>query len=419
MKLQNGHTSPNVILEILGSHWEKFKGLYPSYNNAYYDDVVSAVFNCADPKFGFKQYACTTCGKDWRIVAFSCKSRFCLRCGRVNGEQFALSIKDRLHPDVSYRHLILTIPEQLRTIFYNHRHQSKLYSGFFKAGWDCVQDFVSKALGKNVECGCLVVMHVVGRTCQYKPHLHILMMSGGIDKNNKWEKLDKFPYKILHQSWKICLLKMFKRYDKKGEWSNVLNEIDEKYPKGFVARIEKAALPKNSDHLLKYISKYLCKPHISLKRIKNYDSVKEKVSFEYSSHKSKKREIETTDVMNFIGRLVQQILPKRFQRVRYFGLQANKNWERLKFIVSKAVNGLYLPEDNKEIKSKKRDALKYRDLVMLWWRKDPFECRYCGGNMELVRIWKPGKGFIYSLFKQLFGEDIWPLGVLPEFCNTA
>ena len=186
-----------------------------------------------------------------------------------------------------------------------------------------------------------------------------------------------------------------------------------------MARIEKAALPKNSEHLLKYISKYLCKPHISLKRIKNYDPVKERVSFEYSSHKSKKREVETTDVMNFIGRLVQQILPKRFQRVRYFGLQANKNWERLKYIVSKAVNGLYLPEGDKEERSKKSDALKYKDLVMLWWRKNPFECRYCGGNMELVRIWKPGKGFIYSLFKQLFGEDIWPLGLLPEFCNTA
>ncbi|MFK7827041.1 MAG: transposase zinc-binding domain-containing protein [Oligoflexales bacterium] len=59
--------------------------------------MVSAVFNCADPRFGFKQYACTTCGKDWTVVAFSCKSRFCLRCGRVNGEQFALSIKERLH----------------------------------------------------------------------------------------------------------------------------------------------------------------------------------------------------------------------------------------------------------------------------------------------------------------------------------
>ena len=133
---------------------------------------------------------------------------------------------------------------------------------------------------------------------------------------------------------------------------------------------------------------------------------------------TKKMEKVKLSALQFIGRLVQQILPKGSQRIRYYGLQATKNSARLKYFVSKSVGTLYLP-DKQEEKSEKENVVPknkagYRELVRLWWDNDSFRCPNCGGIMELVRIWDPVKGFVFSLFKNLFGKDIGPPGDLPE-----
>ncbi|WP_394332141.1 transposase [Piscirickettsia litoralis] len=40
-------------------------------------------------------------------------------------------------------------------------------------------------------------------------------------------------------------------------------------------------------------------------------------------------EHETIDAVTFIGRMVQHIFPKGFQRVRYFGLQATASFKKV------------------------------------------------------------------------------------------
>jgi hypothetical protein len=421
MMIFPNHFANNKLLQIVSNHWESFKELNPSYDNSYYDGVVKSVLTCSDPRFGFRQYMCLSCGDESKVVAFSCKSKFCLRCGRVNGEKFSNSIKDRLHPDIAYRHLTLTIPEQLRQVFYYHRKDGKLFSRFFEAGWQCVQEFVSEALGYPVECGCLTVLHLVGRNGEYKPHLHVLLMGGGINRaTGEWETLEEFLFKILHLSWQRKLLSMIEDWDEEGRYKALLVFLEKRYPKGFVANIEAGNLPKKSRALVRYLSKYLCRPQISQRRIKKYDKRDGVVEFEYRSHRTKKVETEKLGALKFLGRLVQQILPKGFQRIRYYGLQASKNSDRLKYIVAKSVGGLYLPDLKVEnpMKSKSAGQISYRELVTMWWRQDPFKCR-CGGIMELVRIWKPVKGFVYSLFKDLFGADIGPPGDLPEICFSG
>lgn len=415
------HLKNNKLLQIISDHWEEFKKRYPSYDDEYYDSVVKSVLKCSDPQFGFRQYMCLSCGLESKIVAFSCKSKFCLRCGRVNGERFSISIKDRLHPDIPYRHLILTIPEQTRIIFYQNRKDGKLFGLFFDAGWVCIQDFVSKALGHSIECGAIVVLHLVGRSGEYKPHLHVILMGGGINSaSNKWERLDKFPYEILHRSWQKALLSMLADWDKDGRYFDLLWSLEDKYPKGFVARIEGGALPKASKPLIRYLSKYICRPQISQKRIKKYNREHDEVEFEFKSHQTKKIETEKLGASKFLGRLLQQILPKGFQRVRYYGLQATKNADRLKYFVSKSIGSLYLPDQKADPKQKSGPKkIDYRGLVSMWWGKDPFKCQGCGGTMELVRIWDSKKGFVFSLFRQLFGRDIGPPGELPDICFQA
>ena len=56
-------------------------------------------------------------------------------------------------------------------------------------------------------------------------------------------------------------------------------------------------------------------PPISLRRIDRYDG--HHVTYHYRSHTSERVERETVDVYTFIGRMVQHVFPKGFQRIRY------------------------------------------------------------------------------------------------------
>ena len=155
----------NKFLAIISENWACFKQRYPSFNTAHYNNSVQAILGCGKPEFGFRQYMCLNCGNESRVVAHSCKSKLCLRCGRVDGENFAQNVASKLHQDINYRHLVLTIPAQVRSFFYKQRQDGDLFNRFMAAGWKCARDFMSEALGEEVETVCLMVIHLVGRKC--------------------------------------------------------------------------------------------------------------------------------------------------------------------------------------------------------------------------------------------------------------
>jgi hypothetical protein len=65
---------------------------------------------------------------------------------------------------------------------------------------------------------------------------------------------------------------------------------------------------------------------IAVRRIIRYDG--RTVKYWYQDHKSKRKKFEEVDVFTFIGRMVQHILSKGFQRVRYYGLQATRTFNK-------------------------------------------------------------------------------------------
>ena len=85
-------------------------------------------------------------------------------------------------------------------------------------------------------------------------------------------------------------------------------------------------MPKRVKGLAKYLAKYVVSPPISVRRIMSYDG--QRVKYWYNDHKSGRRKEEEVDVFTFIGRMVQHILPKGMQRIRYYGLHATRIYEK-------------------------------------------------------------------------------------------
>jgi len=382
----------NIFKKIIDENWENFKKKYPEYDIPQYNDVIDKMLKCGTELGGYTEYICLNCGKGERKVAFSCKCMFCLSCVKVHVDEMVSTVSEMLHPGMRYRHVVLTVPEQLRRIFYRKRFEGDLLDALIKAGHKCLEDLLSDVFRKEVKIGTIVVLQTYGRSGQYNPHLHVIMTNGGIHEDKmKWMELKYLKYEKIHKKWQYYLLKMIRKNVKVKGIEKLINELNIKYPKGFVANIDDGKVPKESIGLAKYLAKYIASPPISIRRIIEYTG--EKVTYYYNDHKTNAKKVETVDIMTFMGRMVQHILPKGFQRMRYYGLQATKTLKKWRKII---------PNIIKKLKGKIKDVYEiiesktYRERFKEGSGKDPFKCPYCGEKMTLWTIWHPKYGVIYS-----------------------
>lgn len=378
--------------KIFEDHWDGFKQKHPAYNDVFYDQAVEKMLGCGDAKNGYTEYRCTTCGVDIRRVPFTCKSPFCLSCGKVYSDSVVTQVSKVLHPGVTYRHIVLTVPKQLRKLFYEHRKNKALYSALMRAGYRCLEDVVSAAKRQSVTIGAIVVIHTHGRSGSYNPHVHIIMTDGGINKTEKkWINLGYFPYTIMHKKWQYHLFGMLKEQFCDGV-KKLIDELWKNYPQGFVGHVSKGKAPEHSKGLAKYLAKYVASPPISNKRISQYDG--DNVTYHYKDHKSKQRKTETVSAETFIGRMIQHLLPKGFQRIRYYGLQATKTFSQWCDVIKEGLRKI-----GKVIKDAYQIVTlqNYRSRHTESFGKDPFVCSHCSNAMELWYVWHPKYGLVYDL----------------------
>ena len=189
----------DVFKTIFNDHWEDFKKAHPKYDIDQYDYPVQKMLGCRDASNGYSEYICMHCGRDRIKIPFSCKSCFCLSCTKQYVDDFVSQVSAMLHPGVVYRHIVLTLPEQLRPIFFKERFTKDLLSDFMKCGSECLEDVVSIVKRETLKIGTIVVVQTHGRSGRYNPHLHIIMTSGGISTEKEcWYDLGYFKYEIIH-----------------------------------------------------------------------------------------------------------------------------------------------------------------------------------------------------------------------------
>jgi hypothetical protein len=173
---------------------------------------------------------------------------------------------------------------------------------------------------------------------------------------------------------------------------------------GFVIHIQKGEVPAGGKGLAKYLAKYLVSPPISVSRITSYDG--SSVGYKYKDHKTKKMEHLSVPVMTFIGRMVQHIMPKGFQRIRYYGFHSHVRYEtmrdKIRLIQPVGKNDDYGTNSYRVISRKS-----FKELSLSTFGKDPLKCPKCGTQMQLECLWHPQ----YGMFK----DDIHS----PQYLDTG
>jgi hypothetical protein len=352
---------------------------------------VDKMLGCGNPEqMGYLEYRCLDCGEGTHRVAMSCKSSLCLRCAKVYVDNWVSQVSQRLHEGIIYRPIVLTVPEILRKTFY--QQSQAVLSPFMRCGVRCLDDVFSRVSGRTLQGGYIVVIQTHGRNGRYNPHLHMIATSGGWDlQASQWHHLDYVPYRLLRKKWQWHLLTMLRQTVKTHEMDRLGDACYTRSREGFVTHVQKGDVPSRYQSLATYLAKYVVSPPISVRRIDRYDG--HSVTYHYRSHKTERVERETVEVYTFIGRMVQHVFPKGFQRVRYYGVQATKTFATIKRMIQDALA---------KIQGIVKGAIKiiaaktYRERCQQSTGRDPLLCPHCHHEMGLWKIWHPAYGVLHD-----------------------
>lgn len=360
-----------TIKQILIDHWSNFVKSNPELNiRPVVFKEVNKVIHCGDFSEGHALYLCSHCGSILH-VPFRCKSRFCNTCGMqyVNNRAFNLSKK---LIRCKHRHLVFTIPKELRSIF---RKDRSLLSILFHA---VSQTILSWFASQNkTECftpGFVSTLHTFGRDLKWNPHIHTLITEGASGNITAWKHFKHFPYKMLRLRFQATLLDLLEKAIGPSFYQ-LKSFLYSSCKNGFYVRAKPNPLA-DINKAIEYVVRYTGRPAMAQSRILNYDG--QTVTFWYKRHEDDKKVIESISAFDFIKRLIIHIPETQFKTVRYYGLYAKKH--KFSHLLSKM-----LPQTKRIFHERYSH---WRERILLSFGYDPLKCS-CGHTMELVGIFYP------------------------------
>ena len=291
--------------------------------------AMQAVETCSTERAGFHSFICDNCGHT-EIAYNSCRNRHCPHCQWLKQEMWIDKVKSRLLP-VKYVHLVFTLPEFLNEfVLINHQ---LIYDMLFEASWHALSKCAHSYSG--VQTGALSVLHTWGQNLSLHPHIHMLVPAGGLDTDGmQWIiSSEKFflPVRALSKIFRarVMFLLLGALFDgslkipENREDKNVAEELKAlAKEKDWVVHSEKTRL--SPVKVIEYLGRYIQRVAISNHRIESVEE--DKVCFSYKDYADKgKRKSMSLEPLEFIRRFMLHILPRRFCKVRYYGIFSIRN----------------------------------------------------------------------------------------------
>lgn len=357
------------IQEIFKNNYSSFREKNIKRIRKVCDNEATKLMRCKDENYGHILYECPDCGEQKR-VPFTCKSRLCTSCGKIKTDEWQNEIKETLY-NIRHRHVVFTVPEELRDIF---RRDRKLLKDLMdKAGQLMVSYFNIKRKTKKWIPGVVCVLHTFGRDLKWNPHVHVLVTEGVIVNDLEWKDINFVRYENLRNSWKYLLLKLITDKHKDKETRAIVNKIYRKTEKGFYVYARPNLMSPSA--VARYIGRYVSRPAIAENRIIDYDG--KRVTFWYERHEDNKRVEETLEAEEFIGKLLMHVPDRQFKMVRYYGVYSRRSKKKAKQIM----------KSKNKVMKKSNIAKTFEDRIKKAFGVEIFKCSNCGSKMIFKDIW--------------------------------
>jgi len=271
--------------------------------------VIKAIMECRTEACGLVVYECTKCHVQ-HISFRSCGNRHCPACQNHKIKQWVEGQMNRQLPGHHFM-ITFTVPEQLRRFI--RRNQRAAYTALFAASSQTLKTLTPdpKYIGGDLP-GFFGVLHTWGRQLQYHPHIHYIVAGGAILKeDSSWHPSRVDFYLPVRAMSKIFRAKFCEEMKKAG----LLSRIPASAWK--IAWNVNCQAVGNSESSIKYLAPYVFKVAISDHRIVKVEG--RDVFFKYKKTGSERWRTMKLEVMEFLRRFLQHVLPTGFMKVRYYG----------------------------------------------------------------------------------------------------
>ena len=338
--------------------------------NSYVKRTLSALQRCRTSSLGGHVDKCDECGHI-RISYNSCRNRHCPKCQNTQREAWVENRKQDLLP-VPYFHVVFTVPDKLNSLFL--QEPADLYNLLFASTWETIAQFSYTKL--HAETGMVAILHTWGQNLSLHPHIHCVVPGGGINFRGQWKQVST------SENGKVFLFRV-------ENLSNVfrgkfIDALKKKLPqsKKFINDLYKTDWVVYSkepfagpEQVIEYLGRYTHKVAIGNHRLLNVDETG--VSFSWRDYRDNIEKVMPLEGAEFLRRFCMHILPKRFVRIRHYGLLSTARRQELREL--QEAFGINSPET--------REKKNWKDVCREHLNYDPDICPQCGkGHMSTIEM---------------------------------
>lgn len=120
-------------------------------------------------------------------------------------------IKDILN--APYFHVVFTMPQELQPLIY--QNQELLYGLMYRAVAQTLFELSQDEKYLGAQIGFFSLLHTWSQDLHYHPHIHSVVLAGGLTKHNKWKNSSKkffIPVKVLAKKFRGKYLYYLNQY---------------------------------------------------------------------------------------------------------------------------------------------------------------------------------------------------------------
>ncbi|MDD3480599.1 MAG: IS91 family transposase [Paludibacteraceae bacterium] len=359
---------------------------YPKYLEKYTPNLIqqkvsNCIINCKTGAYGANVSICEDCGSI-QIHYNSCRNRNCPMCQALPKEKWIDFRKEDVL-DAPYFHLVFTVPEELNSIIYSN--QKLLYDCLYNAASSTITELSGDAKYLGAKIGYLFILHTWGSEMNFHPHIHAIVLGGGLDNRNQWKDNGNdffLPIKVISRVFKGKYMQLLKEhwtsnklyfYGNSEKYRNhyTFKElIDLCYKKEWFPYCKKTFY--GAETVIKYLGKYTHRIAISNHRI--ISMTDDTVTFSVKDYRNEGCwKTLTLSGVEFIRRFLMHVPPKRFVRMRHYGLLATRTKNKQLTLCRNLLGCKKYISDMREMDN--IEILKYL------WNIDVCSCKSCGGHI--------------------------------------
>lgn len=369
--------------------------------NKFYDDYVKKyktcsikekaaydIRNCRTDVMGGHVDECEHCG--YRGISYnSCRNRNCPLCQSIPKEKWIDARKGELL-DAPYFHVVFTVPNELKMLIY--QNQELLFKLLYRAVSGTLLELSGSNEYLGAQIGFTSVLHTWGQGLVFHPHIHTIVLAGGLTNENKWRCSSKkffIPVKVMGKKFRGKFLDNLKKFyaEKQLNFYGMLKELEN--PESFQSLINTCYSKSWYTYskrpfsgplaVIEYLGKYTHRVAISNSRIVSMDN--ETVTIKVKDYKDKSKEkLLVLSGVEFIRRFLMHVLPKGFVKLRHFGILGNRN-KKTKLVLCRKLtkSKIYKPIYTN---------LSTSEIIKLITGKDVSTCPACiSGIMQKIYGW--------------------------------